>query len=117
MDFLNGLGRFFGIKKETPLTESETRLLSQLQSNRNTALERIVPASDLIKSMFSDKQLYSIVRKSHRNRPIGEDYNKEFLKDIIYAYVAGIKGSGLRLTLNYGIDTEVIAKIMLQGID
>jgi hypothetical protein len=105
-----------GLKKETPLNESELRLLAQLQDNRQMALQKI-PAdmkNEFISSVYPDKQLKSFVRAVGNNH-ISEELRSSFLEDAIRLSIS-IKRFGIRLIINHRMDPQVIAKIMMDNI-
>jgi hypothetical protein len=118
MSLLDEISKFFRIKSISPLTESETRLLMQLQSNRQVALQSIPDdmKKEFLSSVYSNRGLKYIAIEAYRNRIVSEDSRGEFIKDLIAAYI-GIKGFGVNLIVRHGIDPEDIYKVMLRGID
>jgi hypothetical protein len=118
MSFLDKISKFFRIKRVPPLTESESRLLIQLQSNRQVALQLIPDdmKKEFLSSVYSNRGLKVIAMEAYRSRFVSEDRRGEFIKDLIAAHI-GIKGFGINLVLRYGIDPEDVYRIMLRDIN
>ena len=117
MSLLSQLSKVFGINHETPLTEVESRLFNQLQSNREVALETIPPdmKREFLSSVYSDRELRWCVTEIYRDKLVSEDRRGEFLKLAISGCL-GIHGFGRNLLL-HRIYPETVAEIMLRGIN
>lgn len=121
MSLLDSLKKSLGITKEPPLTDSETRLLTQLQANRKTALEQVLPdemRTEFMTSVYSDRHLESIVKEIYRYELIGDnaDLRRTLLENAIRLSLS-IKRFGRNLILYHAIDPGTVAQIMLRDVN
>ena len=118
MSLLDQLGKLFGIKPAPPLTEAEARLLMQLQSNREAALQSIPDdmKEQFLSSVYSNRSLKRAAMEVYRNPVVSEARRGEYIKLLIAGHI-GIRGFGANLIFRHGIDPEDVYQIMLRGIN
>lgn len=113
--------KFLGLTIEPPLTDVETRLLTQLKVNRRVAVTEFIPDNMMIQFMttiYSERNLKSITKKIYRSELIGDkaDLRRAYLEDLIHSCLS-INRFGRKLILYHGIDPQTLVKIMLIDIN
>ena len=119
MSLLNSLGKFFGINKQHLLTDCETHLLNQLQTNRRTVSQQLIPdrmKNKFISSVYPDQQLMFFVKGICSNESVSEETRRKFLQNAIRLSLS-IEGFGTNLISHYRLNPEAVVTIMLQDID
>lgn len=119
MSILNSIKNSFGITKESPLNDPETRLFIQLQANRDIALRQIIPTpmmNEFVTSIYTDQHLKSIVKDMYRNKLVNADSHSAFLQYTLRISLS-IHGFGRRLILHHKVDPEVVAATMLRDTE
>lgn len=106
---------------EPPLSDTENRVLTQLQANRKTALYQQIPdrmMTEFMTVIFSDRQLVHIIKKIFRTKLIDDKQSLRgiYLDDLI-RYTLMINRFSTRLILHYGVDPGIVAELMLKDIN
>ena len=97
---------------------SDSGLLKNLQTNRETALRHLIPTrmmNEFMNSVYPDQNLKSIVKDiyhSYHDHLTSEELRKMYLQNSLRLSLS-VKGFGRRLILHHSIDPEDIVKIML----
>jgi len=122
MNILKDIKNFLGITEKLTFNDSDSDLLVQLQTNRETALRQIIPTrmmNEFMNSVYPDQHLKSIVREiyhTYHNNLMSADSRNAYLQYTLRLSLS-IKGFWRRLLLHHNIDPEVVVRIMLTDIE
>jgi len=118
MSILKTIQSFLGMTEKLTFNDSDSDLLVQLQTNRETALRQIIPTrlmNEFMNSVYPDQYLKSIVRdtyQTYHDHLMNEESRNVYLQYALRLSLS-FKGFGRRLILHYNIDPEAIVRIML----
>lgn len=120
MGILNSIKKFLMISNVPTSDVSDSPLLVQLQTNRETALRQVIPTSmmnEFLTFIYPNQRLKSIVKDmyhTHHDYLISPEARGAYLPYVLRLALS-IRRFGHRLILHNNIDPEVIIKIMLKN--
>jgi hypothetical protein len=115
---MKNIKSFLGMTEKLNFDDSDSDLLVQLQSNRETVLRQIIPTrmmNEFMNSVYPDQHLRSIVREiyhTYHDYLVDEELRNVYLQYVLRLSLS-VKGFGRRLILHYNVDPETIVRTML----